>query len=85
MMKSSLIVVFPIHADKAPGPDGFSPSYFHANWSAIGPAICQETKEFFKSGLLPRTINETHVRLITKVHDPRKVTEYRPIALCSVL
>lgn len=78
-------VVFSIHADKAPGPDGFSSSFFQANWSVIGPAICQEIILFFWSGVLPRGLNETCVRLIPKVHGPRKVTEYRPIALCSVI
>lgn len=75
---------FSIHPDKAPGPDSFSASFFHANWSTIGPAICQEIKAFFLSGVLPKNINETHVRLIPKVHGPKKVSDYRPIALCSV-
>lgn len=30
---------FAIHADKAPGPDGFSASFFQANWETIGPAV----------------------------------------------
>lgn len=76
--------VFSIHADKAPGPDGFSASFFQVNWSSIGLAICQEIITFFQAGSLPRTVNETYVRLIPKVHGPRKISDYRPIALCSV-
>lgn len=30
---------FAIHADKAPGPDGFSASLFQSNWEVLGPAI----------------------------------------------
>lgn len=35
--------MFSIHPDKAPGPDGFSASFFHTNWAKIG---CRNT-EFF--------------------------------------
>lgn len=77
-------VVFSIHADKAPGPDGFSASFFHTNWSSIGAKIVLEFREFFNSGILLRAINETHIRLKPKTHGPRKVSEYRPIALCNL-
>lgn len=33
---------------------------------------------------MPRRMNETHVRLISKGNGPRKVADYRPIALCNV-
>ena len=33
---------------------------------------------------MPRTINETHVRLIPKGREAKKVLDYRPIALCNV-
>ena len=38
---------FAIHPDKAPGPDGFSASFFQANWSVVGPAIIKEVQLFF--------------------------------------
>lgn len=34
--------VFSIHADKAPGPDGFSAGFFHSNWDSIGEDIVNE-------------------------------------------
>lgn len=64
--------LFSIHADKAPGPDGFSASFSHANWTAIGPSICIEIKNFFKADILPKGINATYVRLIPKIHAPRR-------------
>lgn len=76
--------IFSIHPDKAPGPDGFSASFFHTNWEAIGPEIIQEIQNFFSSGTLPRSINATHICLIPKIKTPKSVADYRPIALCNV-
>jgi hypothetical protein len=41
---------FSIHADKAPGPDGFSAGFFQENWNSVGPAIVKEVQMFFNSG-----------------------------------
>ena len=75
---------FAIHPDKAPGPDGFSASFFQANWEVIGPAVIQEIQCFFASGHLRISQNETHVRLIPKHTGAKSVGDYRPIALCNV-
>lgn len=74
--------MFSIHADKAPWPDGFSASFFQSNWQTVGPF--QEIQEFYISGVIPRTINITHIRLIPKVSSSKVVSDYRPIALCNV-
>lgn len=42
-----------IYADKAPGPDGFSASFFQANWERVGPSVVQEIQAFFSTGELP--------------------------------
>ena len=76
--------IFSIHADKAPGLDGFSANFFQSNWKSVGPDIVKEIWEFFETGKLPARINETHIHLIPKVKSPRTVAEYRPIALCNV-
>ncbi|XP_023641325.1 uncharacterized protein LOC111831438 [Capsella rubella] len=75
---------FSIHADKAPGPDGFSASFFQTNWETVGPNLIIEIQSFFSSACLQTSINKTHVRLIPKTRSPQKMTEYRPIALCTV-
>lgn len=73
-----------IHPDKSPGPDGFSASFFQANWSTVGPDIVQEIQLFFTSGFLPRNLNHTHVRLVPKGTGAKTVSDYRLIALCNV-
>ena len=75
---------FSINADKAPGPDGFSAGFFHTHWENIGPDIIHEVQGFFDGQPLPESINDTHIRLIPKITNPQKVSDYRPIALCNV-
>ncbi|XP_056843438.1 uncharacterized protein LOC130495882 [Raphanus sativus] len=75
--------VFAIHADKAPGPDGFSAGFYHSFWNTVGEDVYQDIREFFETGYLHPRQNETHVRLIAKISGPRKVADFRPIALCS--
>lgn len=41
--------LFSIHPDKAPGPDGFSASFFQSNWSTVNPAIIKEIQDFFRN------------------------------------
>lgn len=76
--------LFAIHADKAPGPDGFSASFFQSNWEVISTSIVIEVQRFFVTGFLPTSMNTTHIRLIPKIVGPKKVVDYRPIALCNV-
>lgn len=75
--------VFTINSDKAPGPDGFSAGFYQAFWDIIGEDIYREVRTFFETGQLHPRYNETHIRLIPKVKGAKRVSEFRPIALCN--
>lgn len=75
--------MFSINGDKAPRLNGFSASFFQANWTTLGPAIVKEVQHIFRNGKVPDSINKTYIRLIPKVQSPKIVVEYGPIALCN--
>ncbi|GJZ47930.1 RNA-directed DNA polymerase, eukaryota, reverse transcriptase zinc-binding domain protein, partial [Tanacetum coccineum] len=57
----------------------------NTNWDIIGGDVCGAVKEFFKSNKLLGEVNATLITLIPKIHQPNKVSDYRPIACCNVI
>lgn len=78
-------MLFEMHPDKAPGPDGMSPAFFQKHWSIVGKNIVEVVKSFLETGELLPGLNDTNIVLIPKNKNPTTVTELRPIALCNVL
>ncbi|CAN6710400.1 unnamed protein product [Malus baccata var. baccata] len=64
-----LEAAFQIPSTRAPGPDA---------------DMVKTIKAFWHSGTLLRKLNHTNLVLIPKVKCPRKMTQFRPIALCNV-
>lgn len=83
-MEEIKAAVFSIHPDKAPGPDGFSASFYHGYWDIIGADVTREIRLFFETCSLSQNQNATHVCLVPKIIAPKRVGDYRPIALCNV-
>ncbi|XP_010513742.1 PREDICTED: uncharacterized protein LOC104789794 [Camelina sativa] len=77
--------VFSIKGEKTPGADGMSSQFFKEYWDVVGPQVVQEVQQFFASGHLPSDWNFTQICLIPKVQNPTRMTNLRPISLCSVL
>lgn len=80
-IKSAL---FSMAADKAPGPDGMSPSFFQSFWPVVGTDLINFVSECFINCHLPMGFNNTNVVLIPKKKEPERVSDLRPIALCNV-
>ncbi|GJV54136.1 RNA-directed DNA polymerase, eukaryota, reverse transcriptase zinc-binding domain protein [Tanacetum coccineum] len=76
--------IFDIDNDKAPGPNGFTALFFKKSWDIVGKDACLAIKEFFKSKKLLYEVNATLVTLIPKTNQPKKVSDFRPIACCNV-
>ncbi|GKC27774.1 RNA-directed DNA polymerase, eukaryota, reverse transcriptase zinc-binding domain protein [Tanacetum coccineum] len=77
--------IFDIGDNKAPGPDGYTAKFFKKAWKIIGEDVRLAVREFFQTGKLIGQINATLISLVPKIKQPRKVTDYRPIACCNVL
>lgn len=76
---------FHMHPDKAPGPDGMTPTFFQKNWKVVGKDVVHLTRKFFLTGVIGENMNATNILLIPKKKHPSLSTELRPIALCNVV
>ena len=74
-----------MHPKKSPRPDSI-PSFFYQHfWSLVGDYVTKTVLDFLNHGITPPNFNETHVVLIPKIKNPKKITQYRPISLTNVI
>ncbi|GJY88640.1 sodium/hydrogen exchanger 6 [Tanacetum coccineum] len=59
--------LFSIVDDKAPGPDGFTATFFKKSWDIVGGEITNAIRDFFSNGNLLKELNHTIITLIPKV------------------
>ena len=70
---------------KAPGSEGLLPLFFQTYWTDIGMDVSQAVLSCLNSRSILRSINHTFITLIPKVHNPERVSNFRPISLCNVI
>ena len=70
---------------KAPGPDGMLPLFYQTYWTDIGMDVAHAVLSCLNSRSFLRSINHTFITLIPKVHNPERVSDFRPISLCNVI
>ncbi|CAN6579067.1 unnamed protein product [Malus baccata var. baccata] len=78
------VVAFQIPPTRAPGPDGFSGSFYQDHWEVVGTDVTKTIKALWHSGKLLKKLNHTNLVLIPKVSCPKSLVQYRLIALCNV-
>ncbi|XP_042009092.1 uncharacterized protein LOC121757643 [Salvia splendens] len=76
--------VFDISGDSAPGPDGFTATFYQSCWDTVGIDVVAAIQQFFEGAYLPRSITATSIVLIPKKLGPDSWSDYRPISLCNV-
>ncbi|CAN0847030.1 LINE-1 retrotransposable element ORF2 protein [Linum grandiflorum] len=83
--KEFRIALFSIDADKAPGPDDLNPGFYQHFWELMGDDIYEAGKRWLHQGVFPKEIWDINIILLPKVDDPSRMSDLRPISLCSVL
>ena len=48
-------------------------------------SILVAVKDFFRTGIMPPSVNDTIIVLIHKVQNPRSIKDFRSISLCNVI
>jgi hypothetical protein len=69
---------------KTPGPDGILAAFYQLYWSTVRVDIINMVRAFFHLGFMLKTLNHTFITLIPKIPNPKKLSQFRPIALCNV-
>lgn len=77
--------VFQMHPSKLPSPDGMSCFFFQKYWHIVGSDVITTVLSVLASGHILRKINYTHIALISKNKNLRRMSDFRPISQCNVI
>lgn len=77
--------VWAIGANKAPGPYGFNAFFYQQCWDTIKQELVTAIKWLMNGGAMVRQVNHAFLVLIPKKKVTTSLTDFRPIACCTVL
>ena len=62
-----------------------NPLFYQHFYPIVGECVIKCVLDFLNLGVIPPKFNETHITLIPKDKDPKKITGYWPISLSNVV
>jgi len=67
--------------DKAPGPDGYTMSFFKVCWATLKDDLMQTIQNFHQNEMIEKSFNVTFRALIPKKYGAEELMDFRPISL----
>lgn len=71
--------------DKVLGIDGYNSGFYKATWEILGDDVVRAVSQFFATGKMLKSWNNTTITLIPKVQNPVHLGDFRPVSCCHVL
>ncbi|GJV52938.1 putative RNA-directed DNA polymerase, partial [Tanacetum coccineum] len=71
-------------SDKAPGPNGFNFRYIKRFWATTKSDVIKAVRWFWDKGDFFKGCNSSFVTLISKISDPMRLGDHRPISLIRI-
>ncbi len=78
-----LDVIKQLNKGKSPGPDGFSPDFYHKFAPFLTDLLARTFNEIFQRKRLPYSLAQAIIILFYKEADPLDLTNYQPILLTN--
>lgn len=77
--------LFQMHPYKARGPDGLNAEFFQKYWHIIGESVTNVCFYVMNDGEDISYLSKTYIALISKIKEPKRVSEFRRINLCNII
>ena len=65
--------------------NGMTPIFFKSFWHIVGEDVIAVDLRALNKGNVPESFNTTFISLISKIKNPNKVSDFRPISLYNVI
>ena len=73
--------VFQMGPTKEPSPDGMNALFYQKFQHIAGDDVVNAVLDFFNNDVMLPDLNHTNIVLISKMKNPKKMSEFRPISL----